>query len=150
MSGYARFQSDPCRRGARAALTNLQPALYHRQWRQRVDVGEDVDHHRPVRLERLRERARDLARLLDADAYRAHVLGKAREVHLVEGPQRAAALGLLAAIDAVEAALRLVAAAVVVHDRDRIDLPAHGGLDLGDVIPEASVARERNDRPLRH
>src|SRR5262249_11320383 len=103
----------------------------------------------PVGLERALDRARDLGRLLDPDADGAYVLGEPREVHLVERPQRAAALGLLPAIDAVEAALRLVAAAVVDHDRDRVDLPAHGRFDLGDVVPEASVAGERHHRPIR-
>src|SRR5262249_20808067 len=92
----------------------------------------------------------NLTRLFDPDAHRAHILGEPREVHLVEGPQRTATLGLLTAIDTIEAALRLVAAAVVVDNRDRIDLPAHGSLDLGDVIPEAGVARERHHWPFRH
>jgi len=36
-----------------------------------VDVGDDVDNHRPLRRERLRDRAADLARLLHPDAERA-------------------------------------------------------------------------------
>ena len=58
-------------------------------------------------------------------------------------------VGLLAAIDAVEAALRLIAAAVVVDHGHRIDVPARRGFDLGDVIPEAGIAGEGHDRPVR-
>ena len=85
----------------------------------------------------------------DADAERAHVLGDAGEIRLAEGPQFARFVGLLAAIDAIEAALRLIAAAVIVDHGHRIDIPARRGLDLGDVIPEAGIAGERHHRPLR-
>src|SRR5687768_14140862 len=87
--------------------------------------------------------------MLDPDAERAHVLGDPREVDLVEGPQFARLLGLGAAVDAVEAALGLVAAAVVVDDGHRVDLPAHRGLDVADVIPEPGIAGEGHHRPLR-
>src|SRR5262245_55934337 len=86
--------------------------------------------------------------MLDPDAERAHVLRNAREIDLVESPQLARLLGLLAAVDAIEPAFALVAAAVVVDHRHRVDLPAHRGLDVTDVIPEAGVTRERDDRPL--
>src|SRR5262249_31388686 len=58
-------------------------------------------------------------------------------------------LGLLAAIDAVEAALGLVAAGVVVDHRDAVDAPAHRGLHFADVVPEAGVTSEHHDRTLR-
>src|SRR5207302_1665931 len=80
---------------------------------------------------------------------RADLLGDPREIDGTERPQFARLFGLLAAVGAVEATLRLVAAAVVVHHRHRIDVPADRGLDLGDVIPEAGIAGEDHDRPLR-
>jgi len=54
----------------------------------------------------------------DADPERADVLGDLREVLLRPLP----ALGLLAAAHAVEAALRLVAARVVVDEGDGVEL----------------------------
>src|SRR5262245_34036428 len=91
----------------------------------------------------------DVGGLLDPYAERAHVLGDAREADLAEGPHLQCLFRLLAAIDAVEAALRLVAARVVVDYRHRVDAPARRGLDLGDVIPEPGVAGERHHWPLR-
>src|SRR5262249_43512988 len=52
------------------------------------------------------------------------------------------------AIDAVDPALRLVAARIVVDHRHGVDAPAGGGLDLGDVVPETRVAREGDHRPI--
>src|SRR5439155_5039935 len=94
-------------------------------------------------------RRRELARFLDADAERSDLLGNAREVDRPVGPELARLLGLLPAVDAVEAALGLIAARVVVHDGDRVDLPAHRGLDLADVVPETRVAGKHDDGPLR-
>src|SRR5206468_8184572 len=92
---------------------------------------------------------RDLVRLLDADADRAHILGKAGEIRLAVGPKLQRLLGLLAAVDAIEAALRLVATGIIVDHRHRVDLPAHRRFKLADVIPEASVAGERHHRAMR-
>src|SRR5262249_18338399 len=57
--------------------------------------------------------------------------------------------GLFAAIGAVKTSLGLIAATVVVYDRDGCEIPPHCRLHLGEVVPESSVARENNDRPLR-
>src|SRR5262249_46815621 len=84
----------------------------------------------------------------DTDAERAHVLSDAGKINLAEGPQFARLLGLLAAIDAIEAALRLIAAGIVVDHRHGVDVPACRRLDFCDVIPEASIARESHDRPF--
>src|SRR3954469_6396381 len=116
--------------------------------REGVDVGDDIDDDRPVGLERLLERGADLGGLLDADAERADVFGDPGEVLPGVGPELLAALGLLAAVDAVEAALRLVAARVVVDERDGVQLPAHRGLELADVVPEARVAGESDHRAV--
>src|SRR5215470_924478 len=124
-------------------------ALAHGQRRECVDIRHHVNHGGSIGSQRLSECRRESARVLDPDAERAHVLGNTGEVHLVEGPQSAAALGLGAAIDAVEAALALVAAAIVVNDRDGVDVPAYRGLDLADVIPESGIACECYHRPLR-
>jgi hypothetical protein len=88
------------------------------------------------------ERRADVGRLLDADAQRPDVLGDLGEVLLRVGPELLAALGLLAAVHAVEAALRLVAARIVVDEGDGVALPARRGLELDDVISEARVAGE--------
>src|SRR3546814_15111733 len=65
-----------------------------------------------------------------------------------ELPQAQPLLGLLAAIDPVEAALRLVARAVVVDQGDGVDAPARGRLDIADVVPDARIAGEAEDRPV--
>src|SRR5689334_23975366 len=81
------------------------PLLRYRYRRERVDVGDDVDDDGPVGLQRLLERGAHVGGLLDADAERADVLGDLGEVLPGVGPEFLAALGLLAAVDAVEAAL---------------------------------------------
>src|SRR4029450_8954650 len=91
----------------------------------------------------------ELRRFLDANAERAHLLGDAREIDLAEGPHFPRLLGLRSAVDAVKAALGLVAARIVVHHRDGIDAPARGSLDLGDVVSEPRIAGERDPRALR-
>src|SRR5262249_15751204 len=73
--------------------------------------------------------------------------GVRRDVAFAEGPLFPRLLGWRPAIDAIEAALGLVAARIVIDHRDGVDAPARGGLDLGDVVPETGVARERDDRP---
>src|SRR6185503_5057516 len=85
----------------------------------------------------------------DADAERAHLFGDAGEVGLAECPELARLFGLRTAVDAIEATLRLVTTAVVVDHRHGVDLPAHRGLDVADVIPEARIARERHHRTIR-
>src|SRR6478735_7869318 len=121
----------------------------HRQWRERLDVGDHIDDNGAVSLKRAFERTGELARLVDADAYGTHVFGEAGKVYSVEGPQPAAFSGLLAAIGAVEAALRLVSSGVVVDHRHRVDVPPYRGLKLADVIPEAGIASERHHRAIR-
>src|SRR5262249_61689911 len=74
--------------------------------------------------------------------------GDAGEFPFGLGPKFGGLLGLLAAVDAVEAALRLVAARIVVDHGDRVDTPAHRRLQLADVVPEAGIASEHDDRPL--
>src|SRR5437588_11666594 len=54
--------------------------------RQSINIGDDIDHCRTLRGERLSERRRKSGRLLDADAERAHILRDAREIGLAEGP----------------------------------------------------------------
>src|SRR6516162_6343728 len=76
-----------------------------------------------VRRERPRDGWTDVARLLDANSNCAHVLGDAREVDLAEGPHFPRLLGLRPAIDAIEAALGLVAARIVIDPRDGVDAP---------------------------
>src|SRR5882724_12864994 len=76
------------------------PESTHRQRRQRINIGHDINEHRPLRLERARERAREIAGLLDANSDRAHVFGEPCEIHLVERPEFVRLFGLLAAIDA--------------------------------------------------
>src|SRR5262249_56034908 len=71
------------------------------------------------------------------------------EVTLGEGHDLEVLVRLCAAVNAVELALRLVAARIVVDDRDRVDAPAHRRLDLADVIPEARVSSEHHHRTLR-
>ena len=95
-----------------------------------------------------RNAAREILRPLDADAHGAHVLGDLGEIDLGEGPELARLLGRVAAIGAVEAALRLVAAVIVVDHRHRVDLPPHRGLDLADMVPEAAIAGEDDNRPV--
>src|SRR5436190_4141008 len=120
----------------------------HRKRSERIDVGDHVDDDRALRRERLRERRSDVAGLLDANPQRAHLLGDAREIHLAEGPQLLGLLGLRAAIDAVETALGLIAARIVVDHRDRIDAPARRRLDLRNVVPKPGIAGEGDHRPL--
>lgn len=60
--------------------------LAHRHRRKRVDVGDDIDHHRPIGFKRLFERGREFRGLLHAQAERADILGYAREVDLRVGP----------------------------------------------------------------
>src|SRR4029453_3377007 len=120
------------------------PPSTHRERRERVDVGDHVDDRRAVRLQRLLDRRTELRRFLHANAERAHLLGDAREIDLAEGPHFPRLLGLRSAVDAVKAALGLVAARIVVHHRDGIDAPARGSLDLGDVVPEPRIAGERD------
>src|SRR6266567_8735606 len=124
-------------------------ALSHRLWRQGANVRDHIDHHRAVCGDRFCQGRGKLARLLHTDAHRAHVLGDLGEVHVRVGPQLARLLGLRAAIGAVEAALTLIAAAVVIDDRHAVELPAHRGLDLADVVPKTRIAGEHHDRPLR-
>src|SRR5262249_21914765 len=114
-----------------------------------VDIGDDVDDHRTVGLEALCNGRPELARVLDPDAERAHVLGDAGEIDLAEGPHFPRLLGLRAAVDTVEAALGLIAAGVVVDHGDRVDAPARRRLDLGDMVPEPGIAGESHYRPLR-
>src|SRR6185436_10133396 len=102
-----------------------------------------------VGRERLRQRGGKRVRALHAKPERSDVLGDACEVYFAIGPQLARLLGLLAAIGAVEAALGLITAAVVVDDRDAVDTPAYRRLDFADVIPESGVAGEYDHRPLR-
>src|SRR5262249_55328386 len=92
---------------------------------------------------------RDVPRILDTNTECTHILGQSGEIHLVVRPQFARLRGLLTAIGTVEAALGLVAAAVVVDDGDGRNIPAHSGLYFADVIPEAGVAGENDDGPLR-
>src|SRR5690606_21498881 len=120
----------------------------NRGWRDRFDVGDHVHYSGLAAFQGRLEGGREVARALHAHAEGAHVLGKAREVHHAVRPQLARLGGLLAAIGAVEAALGLVAAGIVVHDRDARDLPAHRGLQVADVVPEAGVAGEDHHRTL--
>src|SRR4029077_15608343 len=112
----------------------------YRQRRQRVDVGHDIDDHRAVGLKSLLDGGTEVAGLLDPDPDRAHVFGDAGEIDLAEGPHLPRLLGLGAAIDAVEPALRLVAAGVVVDHGHGVDAPARRGFNFGDVVPEPGVA----------
>src|ERR687887_603693 len=96
----APYAADPCCR--------LTPSA-HRERRQRVDVGDHIDDCRAACPQRLREGWTDLGSLLHANAERAHLFGDAREVDLAERPHFPRLLGLRTAIDAVEAALRLIA-----------------------------------------
>src|SRR5262245_31235499 len=98
--GNCKFVPRVCRRGAANCLPSSD-----RHRRQSVDIGDDIDHRGTLRRKRLRERRRESRRFFDADAERAHVLCDAGEIDLAEGPQFARLLGLLAAIDAIEAAL---------------------------------------------
>src|SRR5258706_10512709 len=90
-------------------------SLAHGERSEGLDVGHYVDHHRALRLESARERRREISGLLHAQSERAHAFGEAREVGRIEGPQLARLPRLLAAVGAIEAALRLVPAAIVVH-----------------------------------
>src|SRR3989442_4436486 len=99
-------------------------------------------------FERAHDRRRELARFLHPDAERADLLGNAREVDRPVGPELARLLRLLPAVDAVEAALGLIAARVVVHDGDRVDLPSDRRFDFADVVPQAGVAGKHDDGPL--
>src|SRR5438105_1250585 len=78
-----------------------------------------------------------------------HVPGDVREIDLAERPQLARLLGLRAAIDPIETALGLVVARIVVDESDRVDTPARRGLDLGNVVPQSSVAGEGDHRSIR-
>ena len=80
-TGEAGHRRQAARRDRRGATE-----LAHRHRRQRVDIGDDVDHGRTVSGERLRQRALDPARMLDADTERAHFLGDACKVRLAERP----------------------------------------------------------------
>src|SRR6185503_6730173 len=114
----------------------------------RLDVGDDVDDSRALARDRFFQSTLDLTGMLYAYSQRADVARDTGEVDVGVGPQLAALGCLLAAVGAIEAALRLVAAGVVVHHRHRGDVPAHRGLDLAEVIPEPGVAGEGDDRPL--
>ena len=54
--------------------------------RQSINIGDDIDHSRTLRGERLSERRRKSGRLLYADAERAHILCDTREIGLAESP----------------------------------------------------------------
>src|SRR6516225_8565812 len=95
---------------ARTEFVTCSVSSTHRQRRQRVDVGDHVYDGWAVCRERPLDGRTDVGRLLDANSNRAHVLGDAREVDLAEGPHFPRLLGLRPAIDAIEAALGLVAA----------------------------------------
>src|SRR5207302_9051734 len=100
-------------------------------------------------LERAQEGRRALVRCLHANAERADLLGDARAVDRPVGPELARLLGLLAAVDAVEAALGLIAARAVVHDGDRAALPPDRRFYFAHVVPPAGVAGRHGDGPLR-
>src|SRR4051812_28932676 len=118
--------------------------------RQRFDVRRDIDDDGTIGGERLLECRRDILSLFDTDAERAHVLGDLGEVDLIVGPEFARAIVVrLIGIDTVEAALRLVAAAVVVDDGYGIEFPTYGRFDFADVIPEAGIAGEHDHRTIR-
>src|SRR6478752_3956894 len=86
--------------------------------------------------------------MLDANAERAHILGEPGEIHRIVGPQFPRFDGLLAAVGSIETAFRLIAATVVVDDRDRRKIPTHCGFHFRDVVPEAGVTGENNHRTL--
>src|SRR5262250_1737573 len=125
------------------------PRLIHCGRRHRLNVGRHVHNDRTIGLERALERGRDLCGLFHSDPERTNVLGDAGEVDHPVGPQLACLLRLLTSIGAVEAALGLVSAGVVIDDDHRVDLPADRGLDFADVIPEAGVSCEDDDGPIR-
>src|SRR6185437_15967694 len=120
----------------------------HRRRRERLEVGCDIDDGRTLGRDRFGESRTDIARLLHANAERADILRDLGEVRRLVRPQFARAVVGLAAIDAVEAALGLVAAAVVVDQRHGWNVPAHLRFQFADVIPEARVAGEYDDRPV--
>src|SRR5262249_51840514 len=124
------------------------PRLIHCGRRPHPGGGRRVHNDRTIGLERALDRRSDLCGLFHSDPERTNVLGDAREVDHPVGPQLACLLGLLTSIGAVEAALGLVSAGVVIDDDHRVDLPADSGFDFADVIPEASVSREDDDRPV--
>src|SRR5262245_1816376 len=124
------------------------PRLIHCGRRHRLDVGRHVHNDRTIGLERALDRRSDLCGLFYSDPERTNVLGDAREVDHPVGPQLACLLGLLTSIGAVEAALGLVSAAVVIDGAHRVGLPAASGFDLADVIPEASASRKDDDGPV--
>src|SRR3990172_13142158 len=97
-------------------MTAGRASLRKRQGRGGVDVGDHVQDDGALLVrEGPVEGALDLPWLLDPDAGRPQALGYLGQVHLVEAPELAGLLGLLAAVGAVEAALGLVPGAVVVH-----------------------------------
>ena len=61
-------------------------ALTHRQRRQRIYVGDDIHHHRPIGREGALQRRGKLTRFFHADAERADLFGQAREVDHLVGP----------------------------------------------------------------
>src|SRR5664280_1956365 len=124
-------------------------ALIHRRRRERLDVGYHVNDGRAFRRECLRQRRWELTCSLDPNSKGPDAFGEIREIRFIEGPQFARLFGRSAAVGAVETALRLVAAAIIVDDRDGVDIPANCRFDLGDVIPEPGIAGERHDRAIR-
>src|SRR5262245_3423662 len=132
--------------GTRVPFKN--PRLIHCGRRYRLNVGHHVHNDRTIGLERALERLSDLCGLFNSDPERTNVLGDAGEVDHSVGPQLACLLRLLTSIGAVEAALGLISAGVVIDDGHRVDLPADRGLDFADVIPEASISGEDDDGPV--
>src|SRR5215831_4112019 len=132
--------------GTRAPFEN--PRLIHCGRRHRLDVGRHVYNHRTIGLERALDRGSELCGLFHSDPERTNVLGDAGEVDHPVGPQLACLLGLLTSVGAVEAALGLVSAGVVIDDGHRVDFPADRGLYFADVIPEAGVSCEDDDGPV--
>src|ERR1041385_5517432 len=103
-------------------ILNVLCRLSDRGRRQHLDIGRDVEDNRPIQGQGFAEGRREVGRLLDPDSDRADILGDPGEIDLGVRPQLARLVGWIAAIDAVESALGLVAAAVVVDHGDGVDL----------------------------
>jgi hypothetical protein len=88
-----------------ATIRDSSSYLANRNWRQSVDVSNDIDDSGSLRRERLGERRGKRRGFFDANAERAHVQRDAGKIDFAEGPQFTRLLGLLAAIDTIEAAL---------------------------------------------
>lgn len=139
-----RVPSIPARIGLPGSkLTRRRPGL-------RTPIlhpGHDLDHGGRLGLQGLPKGAGYLVGLFHAGGPAAHLLGDAGKATATEAIKLLRIAGPIF-IDAFDVGNSLGKAAVVVDDGDRVDVVAARCFQLAEVVPEAAVAVETDDRAL--